>query len=220
MAIDQGRVSGAASGAQLGAKFGSVVPGVGTGIGAGIGAVVGAIFGGGKGTYAQTTGHRVVGTIGPDGFTGTAYGLASNAGQNYVDVLDDRYGFITTVDSYGKRFFADAYGKDAKPVSIDFTGSADGATFWAELEQGIKTSGKAYQDQLYQESIAKQFMEAPTVSGGATSPAVGAGIAAPAVTAQPQTIIVPSAAPAGVDSSTVAWGIGLALFTWWLSKQG
>jgi len=213
VAIDQGRISGAAAGAKAGSAFGPW--------GTGIGAVVGAIFGGGKGTYAATTGHRVVGTIGPDGFTGTAYGLASNAGQNYVDVLDDRYGFISTVNSYGKRFFAESYGKDAAPVQIDFTGSPDGATFWAELEQGIRSGGKQYQEALYQESIKKQLMEAPTVANApaAGSPGLGA-ISAPVIGGQPQTIVVPAAPAAGVDSSQVAMGLGLALFTWWLSKQG
>lgn len=224
MAIDQGRITGAAQGAKLGSTFGP--------IGTGIGAVVGAVFGGGKGSYAATTGHHIIGTIDENGFHGQSFGLASNGGTNYRDLLDNRYGFIDTVQGISKKAFTETFGAGAPALQIDWIGPVDGPTLWKEFEQGIRSAGSAQKaaasmnaPAVNSGSISGGSISGSSISGSGSGFVRTGGIAAPTIAAaapagaQPQTIVFPAAAAAGIDTSQIAWGIGLALFTWWLSKQ-
>lgn len=172
------RVEGAAKGAQIGGQLGGPV-------GSGIGAILGGLFGG-KDTYAQTTGHRVVGTIGPDGFKGTAYGLAENAGERYQDVLDNRYHFLDVLQGNVKGQFLATFGPDAPPMSIDFTGPADGAAFFTALTSAIREAGPRPSDPAPL-SGAKPAGAAPSVMPiGAAGVPVPSTMAPVSILPQPQ----------------------------------
>lgn len=130
------KVQGAAAGASAGAKIGSAVPGVGTAIGAGIGAVVG-FLSGGKGTYAQTTGIEVQGTLSKAGFVGSATGLAENAGVKYRDALAPSSGPYFHIKANLDEAFKSYFGADSDAVlPVGFVIPGDQVNDFGKYVQG------------------------------------------------------------------------------------
>lgn len=175
------KVQSAAAGASAGAKIGSVVPGVGTAIGAGIGAITGALFGGG-GTYAQTKGHAVTGTVSKAGFSGDFIGLAANGGQQYRDPLPQ-----SGLNDVARVTFREVFGDSDAVIPISYVGSPDSETFWEQFRNLIRSAGKNNAAALtaapdYLQHLQSAFngsgsaIAAPAVSYGGAANGDSAGI--------------------------------------------
>jgi len=133
------RLSGAAGGAAQGASVAGPW-------GAVIGGVVGALTAGG-GTDAQGVGLRAKGTISRDGFKGDVYGLASNAGENYEDLLTPNWAPFALLSAKAKQAFESVFGAESDySFDINYVGplteTGGNYAFSDSLVNEIKSLGR------------------------------------------------------------------------------
>lgn len=170
-------------------------------------------FGGGSGTYAQTTGYRLRGSVGPSGFSGQYFALANNAGTHYEDIIpgggaQSLGGFIA--DEYRKLF-----GQGPGPtIPIDVVqplgGSVDLATLGIQQLNGIL--------QEHQRTSGVTNVQAPEIQSTSSGTATGQSMTGASGGAS--TVI---ATPAQLVSSIPQWGIAAAVIlgaVYLLGKKG
>lgn len=197
------RVQGAAQGASIGGKIGGPV-------GAGIGAVLGAL--GGKGSYAQTTGIEVRGTLSKAGFSGRAYGLASNGGAQYRDVLAPSSGPYFHIAANLAEAFGKYFGPESDAVlPVGFVIPADQVNDFGRFVQG-QVQAAAPVPTSTKPSGLSALVSAFTGGGDAPAPEIrynapGASVSAPS---QP--------APAAGDGYLLQW-LALAFGAFYVVKH-